>query len=65
MKKKISLKDPETGEVIAQVNLLEIDWYNDLIPAWETFLEEFGDDIDEFIIYLNETTNLKIEKCKN
>jgi len=64
MKKKINLKDPETDEIIAQVNLLEIDWHDELIPTWEYFLEEVGGNIDDFIEYFNETTNLKIEKCK-
>jgi len=62
MKKKVNLKDPETDEIIAQVNLLTIDWYDDLIPTWEYFLEQVGGNIEDFIEYVNETTNLKISK---
>jgi len=67
MEKLINLKDPETDEIIAQVNLLSIDWYDELSDAWNYFLEEIGFDgtnIEDFIEYFNKTTNLKIEKCK-
>lgn len=67
MEKIINLKDPETDEIIAQVNLLSIDWYDELSDAWNYFLEEIrfdGTNIEDFIDYFNQTTNLKIEKCK-
>ena len=63
MKKRIDLKDPETDEIIVPVNLLTIDWYDVLIPTWEYFLENVvGETIEDFIEYVNETTDLKIEK---
>ncbi len=63
MKKLISLKDPETDEVIAFINLLSIDWYNELEDAWELFLTEIGGEtIDDFIEYVNSETSIKIEK---
>jgi hypothetical protein len=63
MKKKINLKDTETDEIIASINLLTIDWYNELIETWEYFLENIDGDLDDFVEYVNETTSIKIEKC--
>ena len=65
MKKQIGLKDPETDEIIASVNLLTIDWHDVLISTWEYFLENgIGETIDDFIEYIHEETDLKIEKIK-
>ena len=65
MKKTVYLKHPETDEIIASVNLLSIDWYNELESSWEYFLENIGGDIDDFVEYVNEETSIKIENIKN
>ena len=61
MKKKVNLLDPETDEIVASVTLLEIDWYNELQSTFEEFLDNGGNNIDDFIKYVNENTNIKIE----
>ena len=60
MKKKIDLLDPETDEIMAQVELITIDWFDDIQSSWAQFLNNGGESLVDFKTFLENETGLKI-----